>query len=175
MEGFFPKLLKRIWQIEADKFKRKGLINTLIGCFLLYLYFWELPTFVQPYWPQNIEHKSIIQAVVTTCLLLIITIVVGMFYLPAYLGWTTYFKKYDNNPTVSKPWERENWPTVRNGTIKNLCFIYFVMNPLYFGVMACLGTMKFDGFPTNVEIIKTFIVAIVVDDFLYMLIHRAFH
>jgi hypothetical protein len=114
----------------------------LIGGFMLYLFFWQLPIFAGERWPETFEHKTLIQATATTGMFLACAVVSTLLYLPGYLGWKGY-KKYEVPSTLPKPWEKPNWPEMRMSTIKNLCLIYFVLNPLYFTLGAFLGTMKF--------------------------------
>jgi hypothetical protein len=74
-------------------------------------------------------------------------------------------------------WERPNWKEVKWATIKNLIINYWVIYPLFvlLGVMVSGIGLRFDGFPTHLEILKDFPIILYADDILYMFIHRAFH
>jgi sterol desaturase/sphingolipid hydroxylase (fatty acid hydroxylase superfamily) len=66
---------------------------------------------------------------------------------------------------------------MKKRTIKYVLINHLLVNPGYM----CLGfylagpRMRFEGFPTHGEIIKFFIVALVADDFIFMILHRIFH
>ena len=54
---------------------------------------------------------------------------------------------------------------------------YWIVYPLFVivGIMLAGAGLKFDGFPTHLQIIKNFIIVMFADDIIYMYIHRAFH
>jgi len=99
---------RRVWQLEVYRYKKKGMMNILIGCFILYLYFYQLPIIGKQYWPEHIENKVLFQGTVATLILSMEGIIVSLIYLPGYLGAKLY-KQFEISPGLSKPWERENW------------------------------------------------------------------
>jgi sterol desaturase/sphingolipid hydroxylase (fatty acid hydroxylase superfamily) len=66
---------------------------------------------------------------------------------------------------------------MKKRTIKFVLINQLIVNPLYMGIgFYMTGTrMKFEGFPTHMEIFKFFAFALVVDDFIFMIFHRLFH
>jgi sterol desaturase/sphingolipid hydroxylase (fatty acid hydroxylase superfamily) len=66
---------------------------------------------------------------------------------------------------------------MKRKTIKYVLINHLIVNPLYMSFIFLIAGSRssYEGFPTHWEIIKFFAIAIVIDDFLYMLIHRLFH
>ena len=97
----------------------------------------------------------------------------------AYLGWTSAYEKYRITPTLLHPWEKPDWADVRARWIKTYLFNKLIVNPLYLIVMISLFGFKircdYESFPSTMELVKQIGVAMLVDDILYMLIHRLFH
>lgn len=73
-----------------------------------------------------------------------------LIYLPGYLGVEAY-KKYEIEPLQKKPWEKDDWKSLRTRTIKTLLLNYCVVIPFYVGTGLILTgvRMRFDGFPTH--------------------------
>lgn len=175
LEGV-SETLTRIWQIECYKYKQKGLKNIVLGYFLLYLYFWHVPTFVQSFWPKNIENKMSFQLMTTSFISISTIFIYSLIYIPGYLGVKAY-KKYEIEPNLKKPWERDNWDYMKKRTAWNL-FVNLCINPFYLWLgMYFFGAkrIRYEGFPTQTEVIKSFIVIFMADDFVYMWLHRIFH
>jgi hypothetical protein len=94
---------RRVWQLEVYRYKKKGIMNILIGCFILYLYFYQLPIIGKQYWPEHIENKVLFQGTVATLIISMEGIIVSLIYLPGYLGAKLY-KQFEISPGLSKPW-----------------------------------------------------------------------
>jgi sterol desaturase/sphingolipid hydroxylase (fatty acid hydroxylase superfamily) len=112
----------------------------------------------------------------STALNILCNVSFSLLYLPGYLGVKAY-KEYEIEPNLKKPWEREGWPAQKKRTIWNLLLNFGVIAPLYvaFGLFLADVDMKFEGFPSHAEIVKQTAIILVVDDFLYMCLHRIFH
>lgn len=104
-----------------------------------------------------------------------LSLLLSFLYLPIYSS--DNFKKYDINPTLKKEWQQEGWAALKKKTLIYDIINYFLIIPGYFALGLYLaGTrLRYDGFPSHAEIYKTFLFVIVVDDFLFMLMHRLFH
>lgn len=138
-------LVKRIYQIESYKLRRKGIKNILIAYGLLYSYFFLFPEFVHTYiWPDKIENKMMFQLLVTISLHILGTSIFSLIYIPGYLGVESY-RKYENEPTLKKPWEKPNWQEMKWRTFWNLLINYGIIVPayLYFGLGIAGVSMRF--------------------------------
>lgn len=80
---------------------------------------------------------------------------------------------------MKKPWQKPDW----NSKLLKTVFLYIlnkaIIFPLYIYCLLKLFTVKLDfsreGLPTSWELFSTMIKVQLVDDFVYMWVHRAFH
>jgi sterol desaturase/sphingolipid hydroxylase (fatty acid hydroxylase superfamily) len=106
-----------------------------------------------------------------------ITLLIGtLIYLPGYLG-AKWYKQYEWKPEAKKEWEKEDWPAMKKRTLYYMFLDYFVVIPLYIcgGMLISGPKMRMEGFPSHYEIISTFFFLLVIDDFLFMWVHRLMH
>lgn len=169
-------ILVRIWDIEEMKIKKNGLVNTAIGYILLISYFYYAPIFAKSIWPENIEDKLTFQLSALTITLNASVLVFSLIYLPGYLGIKAY-KKYEIEPNLKKPWEKDNWDYMKWRTLKYVLINHLIVFPLYvyIGLITVGVGFTFDNFPTHWELIKSIALVMMADDFLYMWIHRLLH
>lgn len=102
----------------------------LIAYYLLFCYFYYVPIFAKSIWPERIENKVFFQLTATTVNLLASTLIFSLLYIPGYLGVKAY-KKYEIEPNLKKPWERDNWDYMKWRTLKISLFNQAVIFPLY--------------------------------------------
>lgn len=97
-------------------------------------------------------------------------------YIPGYLGLSSSYKEYVVNKKSSKPWERKDWPEVRNKTIKNLFINWFIVYPLFIFVNS-KGSLRvhFNDFPSVFELFTHVMAIYFLEDFFFYWGHRMFH
>lgn len=168
--------LTRIWKIECLKIKKKGLKNVALAYFLLFMFFYYAPIIGKSIWPQHIENKKLFQLGFSCTIPTIWTLVTSLMYLPGYLGVEAY-KQYEIQPQLKPNWEREDWQEVKWKTLKNLMLNYWIVYPLFVitGIMAAGVGLRFDDFPSHLQVLKNFAIILLADDIIYMYFHRAFH
>jgi sterol desaturase/sphingolipid hydroxylase (fatty acid hydroxylase superfamily) len=136
-----------------------------------------VPNLVKDYlWPDHVDNKMVFQFSITIAIFLITMVAYPLMYIPGYLGWDIY-KKYEIEPEQKKPWEKENWEYMKKRTFWNVMANELIVNTVYMGLGLYLAgsRMKFEGFPTHYEIVRWFAIALIADDFIYMIVHRLFH
>lgn len=169
-------IFKQVWLIESTKYKRIGPKNALIGFFILYLYFFRLTEYVKSIWPSHIEDKVMFQVIVSGIVYAVSTPLCFLQYAPGYFGMELY-KKYEVEPDRKWPWQLDNWNQLKWTTLWNLLLNNLVVFPLYIytGLKLAGSKMRFDNFPTPFEMIQSFLILMVVDDFVFMCFHGMFH
>ena len=71
-----------VLSIEADRLKRKGLINNLIGWSLLAVIYGVIPRIVREFWPENIEDTFSFYVFYSTMIIIVGTFTYCTFFAP---------------------------------------------------------------------------------------------
>lgn len=87
-------VIKKIYEIESYKYRKKGTKNILIAYVIIYLYLFQLPNFFNQIWPENVEDKLMFQLTISSGILVFGVPFFSLIFLPGYLG-VKYFKKYE--------------------------------------------------------------------------------
>jgi hypothetical protein len=101
-------------------------------------------------WPEHVEDPLWFQLSIMLPIFPLSLLIGTLMYLPGYLG-VKWFKQYEVNPAAKKEWEKEDWPTQKNRTLKYLFIDYALVIPGYIcaGLFISGPKMRLEGFPSH--------------------------
>jgi hypothetical protein len=101
------------------------------------------PRIARALWPSHIEDKARFQLISQSIIQVSSTLLYSLLYIPGYFG-VQWYKKYEINKDLKKPWERDDWKTKRIKTLFLCLFNKAVIFPLYIFLVLKVAGAKLD-------------------------------
>jgi sterol desaturase/sphingolipid hydroxylase (fatty acid hydroxylase superfamily) len=168
--------LSLIPSIERERYRRKGLVNTIVGFFLFFGLLFLVKEWGMRIWPEHVEDKAWFFFKWALILRIGANIFCFLWMLPGYLNLLPIYEKYKINKVSSWAWQRPDWSIMKRKLFYNilmnevLIYSIFMYLPHFVGVK-----QRFLGFPSCQEIFGHMILIYLLDDSFSYWGHRIFH